>query len=245
MKPQPLISSGTPPPSSKSAASTSISLFDSALASVSEMATKSQDFAKEFVFSISKGYKLILRLYGFFLIKNIRKVVKPSKDSLTRAFSFKLVTTNERSSLKNEPAKEENINEEEENRKQDEAQRQADWSESIGATATTALNTIINPFESASTSIVNSAQKHKHSLFSKIESHSLSISSALFGPPREFNTQTSLQDPFDESDQDLEINDMLANNTSNTDMEESLITSSLNSAGGSSIYTRFLFFLYN
>lgn len=154
---------------------------------------------------------------------------------MTRAFSFKRVS--ERSYLKNEQGKEEQIDQiAEEERKQEE--RETDWSESIGATATTAFNSIINPFESASTSIVNSAQKHKHNIFSKIESHSLSISNVLFGS--ELITQSSLQDPFDESD--LVTNDMLANNTSNPDMEEALITSSTSLAGGSGAL-RFLTFI--
>lgn len=198
--------------------------------------------------------------------------MKSSKESLTRAFSFKRVTSsssstatpNERassisSSWKNESYPQAvNIKEESldlnANEKDD-----SDWSESIGATASTAFNTILSPFESASesaTNIVNSAQKHKHNLFAKLESHSLSISNALFGSnstsssPREIinnnsssgnsglNKQSSLQeDPFDDED----INeDMLASNitnTSNNEMEEALISHH----SGSSTYLEIFF----
>ena len=128
----------------------------------------------------------------------------------------------------------------------------SDWGESIGATATNAFNTL----ESASSSIVNSAQKHKHNLFAKLESHSLSLSSALFGNSVErpnnpnpnnkeslfaFDEQQqsgSFQDPFDEAeincseqlqDPDLE---MLSNNSPTSTNTDPLLAG--HSHGGSS-----------
>lgn len=161
-----------------------------------------------------------------------RKVVKSSKDSLSRAFSLKRTTAanDERNrtwnrSPKNGQEETESVAGTVDNETNQEraavSNRNHNKSNSIGnnqggESVTNAFNTLISSgstrLESASNSLVSSAQKHKQNLFAKLESHSLSLSSALFGgsssvssggscASREQQQQLSfLEDPFEEDD---------------------------------------------